>query len=282
MAIRNRFRFILIAVMSAFVFLISCQRAPEHRYDLKGKVVAVDKAKKQVVVAHEPVEGYMDAMTMPFNVRDDWALDVLAPGQKLEATLVVQGDRSWIEDLRISQTEDSGSPTVTSPLPKIGDEVPDYSLLNQDNERIHLAQFRGRPLLLTFIYTRCPLPDYCPLTSRNFSQIYRTLQSMPESSEKPRLLTVSFDTDYDRPPILRDYAVRYMNPVNFDQWEFATGSPEEIKAITSYFGLSYYRESGQIIHSLVTALIGPDGRLKHLYLGNEWTPRQILADLNEL
>ena len=102
---------------------------------------------------------------------------------------------------------------------------------------------------------------------------------MPESRVKPHLLTISFDTDYDKPPILRDYAGRYMNPVNFSEWEFATGSPEEIKEITSYFGLSYYKESGQIIHSLVTALIGPDGRLEHLYLNNEWTPRQILADL---
>jgi protein SCO1/2 len=220
----------------------------------------------------------MDAMTMPFNVGDEWAMEVLAPGQEVEATLVVQGDRSWIEGLRISQTEDADGGAISNPLPKIGDEVPDFKLLNQDNNIIQLHQYRGRPLLLTFIYTRCPLPDYCPLMSRNFSQIYQGLKSIPESAGKPRLLSISFDTEHDTPPVLRAYAARYMNPVVFSDWGFATGTPEEIRAITSYFGLNYLRESDQIIHSLVTALIDADGKIARLYLGNEWTPRQVLAE----
>ena len=276
---KNRYRSVSFAVCAACILFVSCQRAPEHRYDLKGKVVSVDKAGEQVTLAHEPIEGYMDAMTMPFKVRDQWALDELAPGQEVEATLVVQGDRSWIEGLIISQTADSGSQPVASPLPEIGDEVPDFPLLNQAGKPIHLTEYRGRPLLLTFIYTRCPLPDYCPLTSKNFSEIYHKLQSVPESGDKPRLLTVSFDTEHDTPPVLREYAGRYMNPTDFSEWEFATGSPEQIKEITGYFGLSYYKESDQIIHSLVTALIGPAGKLEHLYLGNQWTPSQVLADL---
>ncbi len=270
--------FISVAAILACVLFVSCQGTPEQRYDLRGKVVSVDIARQQVTLAHEPVEGYMDAMTMPFNVREEWAMDELAPGQEVQATLVVQGDRSWIEGLVISQTVDSDSPVVAGSVPEIGDEVPDFSLLNQDNSRIHLSQYRGRPLLLTFIYTRCPLPDYCPRTSMNFSEIHRKLRSRPESNRKPRLLTISFDTDYDTPPVLRDYAGRYMNPTDFGEWEFATGSPDEIKEITGYFGLSYYKESDQIIHSLVTALIGPDGKLESLYLGNKWTPSQILAE----
>jgi protein SCO1/2 len=272
-------RFLPIAVLVVCSLFMSCQRAPEQRYDLKGKVVSVDKAREQVTLAHEPVEGYMDAMTMPFNVKDKWALDELAPGQEVEATLVVQGTRSWIEGLIISQTTDSGDSVVENPLPEIGDEVPDFPLLNQAGKPIHLAEFRGRPLLLTFIYTRCPLPDYCPLTSKNFSEIHRKLQSMPDSDRKPRLLTVSFDTEYDTPSVLRDYAGRYMNPTDFSEWEFASGSADQIKEITGYFGLSYYKESDQIVHSLVTALIGPEGELEHLYLGNEWTPDRVLADL---
>ncbi len=271
-------RAISVTVFVACIFSMDCQRTPEQSFALKGKVVSVDKAKKQVVLAHEPVEDYMDAMTMPFNVRDEWALDELAPGQQVEATLVVQGDRSWIEGLIISQTVDSDSPAVAGFVPEIGDEIPDFSLLNQDNKPIHLTQYRGRPLLLTFIYTRCPLPDYCPLTSRNFSEMHREFRDMPDSDRKPRLLTVSFDTDYDTPPVLRDYARRYMNPTDFGEWGFATGTPDEIREITGYFGLTYYRESDQIIHSLVTALIGPDGKLKRLYLGNEWTPSQILTE----
>jgi protein SCO1/2 len=276
---RSRNHSVSAAAVCICLLWVSCQRSPEQRFDLKGKVVAVDKGQRQVIIAHEPIKGYMDAMTMPFHIKDDWALPVLAPGQVVQATLIVQGDRSWIEGLRITQTKDISGSAVANSAPKVGDEVPDFHLLNQDNKRIHLSQYRGRPVLLTFIYTRCPLPDYCPRTSKNFSEIHRGLQSISQSSRRPHLLTISFDTDFDTPAVLKAYAARYMNPVIFSEWEFATGSPDEIKKITGYFGLSYWRESGQIIHTLVTALIGPDGRIARLYLGNEWTSRQVLAEL---
>ena len=115
---------------------------------------------------------------MAFNVREDWALEALAPGQAIEATLVLQGDQSWIEGIRISQSAAAGRPETTIAMPGIGEDVPDFKLINQDNGQIHLAQYSGRPLLLTFIYTRCPLPDYCPRTSRNFLGIYRGLKSV--------------------------------------------------------------------------------------------------------
>jgi protein SCO1/2 len=210
---------------------------------------------------------------------------VLAPGQTVRATLVVQQDRSWIEGLSISKTESKAEPignsSALNPVPKPGTEVPDFPLLNQDNKRIHLGQYRGQNLLLTFIYTRCPLPDYCPRTSSNFAAIHNSLGSLPSSGRKTHLLTVSFDTENDTPSVLREYAARYMHPAAFDQWEFATGSPDEIKNITSFFGLSYRRESGQIAHSLVTALIGPDGRITSIHTGNQWTPDQILTELKQ-
>jgi protein SCO1 len=272
-------RFIMILAVSVCVFWAGCQRAPEQRLDLRGKVVSVDKAQRQVTIAHDEIKGYMAAMTMPFSVKEDWALSAFAPGQTIEATLVVKGDRSWIEDIRITQTKEDTQPgEVVNRMPKVGAEVPDFQLLNQDNRRIHLAQYRGRPLVLTFIYTRCPLPDYCPRTSKNFSEIYRALRSRPPSDRKPRLLTISFDTEFDTPAVLKIYAGRYMNPVNFGEWGFATGSPDEIRAITGYFGLIYRKESGQITHSLVTALINSDGKLQRLYLANEWAPSQVLDE----
>jgi protein SCO1 len=269
---------VLMAVLVACLLMIGCQRVPERRFELKGKVVAVDKAQRQVTIAHEPIKGFMDAMTMPFNVKDDWAIPVLAPGQAVEATLVVQEDRSWIEELKISQTGAAADSMTVGSMPTIGNVVPDFQLLNQDNKKIHLAQYRGRPLLLTFIYTRCPLPDFCPRTSMNFSRIYREILSIAKPVRKPRLLTISFDTGYDTPAVLREYARRYMNPPNFEEWEFATGSPEDIRKITSYFGLIYRPESGQITHNLVTALIGADGRLTQIYQGNQWLPARILAE----
>jgi protein SCO1 len=273
-----RKQMILILAATACVLLMSCRHEPERRYDLKGKIVSVNKGNKEVTIAHEEVKGLMDAMTMPFTVKDDWALSVLAPGQSVEATLVISGDNSWIEGLRISKTEaiPGAAPSVIDP--KIGEEVPDFTLLNQNNKPIHISQYRGKPLLLTFIYTRCPLPDFCPRTSKNFADINRELQALPATAIKPHLLTVSFDTEFDTPAVLQDYAKRYMVPVNYQAWEFATGSPEEIKKITGYFGLTYWKESGQITHNLVTALIGPDGKLLRLYKGKDWVPKEVLAE----
>jgi protein SCO1/2 len=267
---------VLFAVFSACFLLTSCWRIPEKRFELKGKVVSVNKAQRQVTVDHEQIPGFMDAMTMPYSVREDWALEALAPGQAIEATLVVQGDRSWIEGIRISQSGDGGRPETAVVMPGVGEAVPDFRLVNQDKTRIHLAQYRGRPLLLTFIYTRCPLPDYCPRTSRNFSEVYRGLKSVAKAGRKLHLLTISFDTEYDTPAVLGEYARRYLNPPDFGAWEFATGSPEDIKNIAGYFGLVYRKESGQITHSLVTALIGADGKLKQIFQGNEWTSGQVL------
>ena len=272
----------MILVWVAACCLISaCSRTPERRFDLKGKVVSVDRARRQVTLDHEQIKGFMDAMTMPFNVGEDWAMEALAPGQLVEATLVVKGDRSWIEGIRISQGGTAGGAAAGGAVPRIGEEVPDFKLVNQDNKQIRLAEYRGRPLLLTFVYTRCPLPDFCPLTSRNFSDVYRGLKTVPQSGQKPHLLTVSFDTEFDTPRVLREYARRYMDPPDFMTWEFATGSQEDIRNITGFFGLMYQKESGQIVHTLVTALIGPDGKIQQIYQGNRWTPGQVLAELRQ-
>jgi protein SCO1 len=271
-------RVLSIAGLCVWMLSAGCQRAPERRFSLKGKVISVDKEHRQATIAHEEIKGFMEAMTMPFTVTEDWALEVLAAGQSVEATLVVQEDRSWIEGLRISKTNAAPEPANTAAPPGRGNEVPDFELLNQDGKPIKLSQYRGRPLLLTFIFSRCPFPEFCPLTSKNFAEIYRNLPSLPPS-KKPHLLTISFDTDYDTPAVLRDYARSYMNPVSFTDWEFASGSPDQIKKITTYFGLIYRREAGQIVHSLVTALMGPDGKLERLYLRNEWKPKDVLADL---
>ncbi len=272
------YRLFLIVLLSACALLVGCQRTTERRYELKGKVISLDKEHRQVTVTHEEIKGFMDAMTMPFTVKDDRAFSALAPGQTVEATLVVLEDRSWIEGIKILKTEPAPEPTTTASVLKRGDEIPDFELVNQDNERIKLSQYRGRPLLLTFVYTRCPFPEFCPLTNKNFSEIYRELPSLP-SSKKLHLLTISFDAEYDTPAVLRDFARRYMNPVSFQDWEFATGSIDQIREITTYFGLIYRKESGQIVHSMVAALIGPDGKLEHLYLRNEWKPKDVLADI---
>ena len=248
----------------------------EKRYDLKGKVVAVNKSDHTATIAHEDIKGYMPAMTMPFKIKSDADLEMLGAGDQVTGTLVVDDVESWVEITAIVEGPVTISQNVDVPgEPKPGTDVPDFGLVNQDGKRIHLAQYRGRALALTFIYTRCPMPDQCTLMSNNFAAIDQELQKQPDVYAKTHLLTISFDPEYDSPKVLRSYGAshsgRYTDET-FQHWEFATGSPDEVKGIAQFFGLRYFHdtESGQdqVIHSLRTVLIGPDGKLFKLYRGN--------------
>jgi protein SCO1 len=266
--------------------------ANEKHYELKGKVVAVNVNEHTITISHEDIVGYMPGMTMPFKTKDEPSLNICAPGDQVAATLVVNDVSSWLEDIVITK-EGVADPNAKASdgiaEPKPGDEVPDFELINQDGKRIHLGEYRGKALALTFVYTRCPQPDQCTLMSTNFAAIDLGLQKQPELYQKTHLLTISFDSDYDTPKVMRSYGAahtgRYSDET-FQHWEFATGSKDEVKGVSQFFGLRYFKdtESGdeQVIHSLRTAVIGPDGKLFKLYRGNDWKPEQILSDLTVL
>ncbi|HEY6231084.1 MAG TPA: SCO family protein [Pyrinomonadaceae bacterium] len=285
-------------VLSTFALLIfsSCQptqpkqrvrSATEKQYDLKGKVVAVDKAARTITVAHEDIKDYMPAMTMPFNVKDDWVFEIAAPGNKIGANLIVDGTQSWLEEVVITEdTACADTLPVEGAGPQPGAEVPDYRLVNQDGKAIHLHDYKGKVLLLTFIYTRCQDPNQCTLMSSNFAAIDQALQKQPELYEKTHLLSISFDPAYDTPKVLRSYGASYTGKYtdeNFAHWEFASGSTDEVKGVAQYFGLRYFQDtpSGteQVIHSLRTAVIGPDGKVVKVYRGNEWKPEDLLKEI---
>ena len=262
--------------------LPSCRGKPEpqHRYELKGKVVQVDKQLQMVTVAHDDIPGYMVGMTMPFKVKDERLLGDMAEGDRIQATLVVAGLKSWLEDVVVTretadQSDLSKSSTYTEPKP--GDEVPDFALKNQAGKRVSFRDYKGNALIVTFIYTRCPLPDYCPLMTDNLSQILAALKSEPEKYVKTHLLSITLNPEYDSPKVLGEYAAAHSADLN--RWDFATGSQDEIKKVAKYFGLQYWTENDQVIHSLRTAIIGNDGRLVKLYRGNEWKPDEILKEL---
>jgi protein SCO1/2 len=265
----------------------SREEAAARRYPFKGKVVAVDKERKLVTVSHEAIPDFMDAMTMPFPVKDDRVLNDLAPGDTVQATLAVGAERYWLENIIITRGEPAkdggGAQSAAEPAP--GTAVPDFKLINQDNKRIHLGQYRGRALLVTFIYTRCPLPEYCTLMSNNFAEIDRELEKKPALRAKTHQLTISFDPAYDTPKVLRSYGAGHTGRFadeTFEHWEFATGTPEEVRDVARFFGLTYEEDGDQIIHSLRTAIIAPDGKLYKIYRGNDWKPAEVLRDLDEL
>jgi protein SCO1 len=257
-------------------------------YAIKGKVVSVNKSDHKVTIDHEEIPGYMEKMTMEFNLYDDWVYSELAPGAIIQATLVVDGDRSWLKDpvvtkitdpSRVGRSEESGIE------PDPGTQVPDFALVNQNGRKVNFKQYRGRALLVTFIYTRCPLPDYCPLMSQNLAQISRDLGKNPALKDRTHMLSISIDPDYDKPEVLREYGSRYTGSNKsdaFKQWEFASGSPEQVKEVAVFFGLNYWPEKDQVIHGLRTALITPDGKVFKVYRGNDWMPEEVLKDVEKM
>lgn len=278
------------------LLLFSCQpsqpgRSPnEKRYDLTGKVISVDKSKQLATIAHQEIKGYMPAMTMSFTIRDKWVFEVIKSGDRIAAAYVVDGTNSWLEEVVITQ-ESSEEPTAGNPSigAKPGDEVPNYRLINQDGDAIRLQDYKGKALLLTFVFTRCQDPDQCTLMSSNFAAINQELQKQPEIYDKTHLLSISFDPEYDTPQVLRSYGAAYTGRYSdetFDHWEFASGSADEVKGVAQFFGLRYYKdhETGkeQMIHTLTTVLIGPDSKVVKIYRGNEWKSDEVLADIQDV
>ena len=273
-------KFLLLVVTVCLCLVSSCRH--ERRFELSGKIVAVEPDKRQVTVSHGDIKGYMPGMTMPFTVRDQIDLKELAPNDMLTATLVVDGSHTWLEDLIVTHVGNDSVPLSTAPLAKEGDEVPNFTLLNQNNRQIHLRDYRGKALLLTFIYTRCPVPEYCNLMSDNFAQIDRTLGQDPELYEKTHLLSISIDPGYDTPEVLRSYGAAHTERYEketFAHWEFAGGTSEQVKKIAEYFGLTYFPEKDQIIHALRTVIVSPEGKVAKIYSGNDWKPDEIVEEI---
>ena len=266
------------------VVLTSCTHpTAAKRYELEGRVVAVDPTLHQLTIAHQDVAGLMKGMTMPFIVgkQDEWVFRAIAPGDEIHATLVLS-DHAELQDISFTKgTGAAGDGTSTLHIPQPGEEVPDVTLVNQNGQRVDLKQFRGKPLLLTFVYTSCPFPDYCPRMSDNFAQVLQQLQKNPTAFADAQLLSISIDPEHDKPAVLREYGERYVGRVDpkFQHWQFASGSPEQVRKAADFFGLAYNTKDGQIVHGLSTVLVGKNGKVLKVYSGNAWKPDDVAADV---
>ncbi len=278
----HRFRSLLFPLL--LLFLTDCSNAPSAKhYELQGRVVAVDPGNRQLTIAHQDIPGLMKGMTMPFTVAksSNWIFQSIAPGDEVHATLVLS-DQAELQDITFTQSSDSGKASSGTELriPQPGDDVPDFTLVNQSGKAIHLQQFRGKPLLLTFIYTRCSFPDYCIRMSNNFGQVMQQLQKNPNAFGEAQLLSISIDPENDKPAVLRSYGEHYVGRVDpsFSHWQFASGSPQQVRQAADFFGLAYNQKDGQIVHGLRTVLIGKDGKVVKVYSGNDWKPDDVAAD----
>ena len=264
--------------------LCSCNRqSVPARYALRGEVVALDTSAMTVMVAHQAINGYMNAMTMPFRVKDRGELSGLGVGDSIRATLVVAQRESYLEEIRrFGSTGEGGFVAASEPIAP-GEEVPDIPLINQDGATIHMSDFRGRVLALTFIYTRCPLPDFCIRMSENFSQLQMLLGGDGTIAGKWHLLSVSFDSRFDRPEVLARYGALY--GARRATWDLATDpdtSGGSLRLLAQGLGLGYQSDQGLYAHNLRTALIDPDGRLYSITSGNTWDVAEMASEIRRL
>lgn len=269
--------------------------ANARRYPLRGVITASDARKSEITVSHEEIPGFMNAMTMAFPVYDDPSVvAILRPGDRIEATLVVDGPKFWLEQVLTKgfvPTPAAGFPapglTPASlpgndpnlPAPNkgiaVGEAAPDFTLTDQTGHPVHLSDFRGEPVAVTFVYTRCPVATACPMTMTKFAKMNAAL-----TAEKfGRLLAVSIDPQNDTVPVLRDFATRI--GADPKRWKFLTGDPKAVARVAESFGVLYYPERGQIVHSQAVAVIDPRGRLANIYYGEQWTPESVVDDLQK-
>ncbi|MGA3264020.1 MAG: SCO family protein [Terracidiphilus sp.] len=258
-------------------------------YKLRGKVVSTDAARGEVTLDHEAIPGFMEAMTMPYKLKDASILGELHPGDMITADVLVwqdpNADMLLDHIVVVAQARPDYRPAVSYHVPAPGDAVPDFKLRNQDGRLIHFGQFRGQALLVTFIYTRCPSPEFCPRVTRNFAAVEKALAADAALDAKTHLICVSFDPEHDTPERLRAYGAAYIGSdakSAFADWDFAAPEKPVLLEMAKFFDLGFTNEAdGTITHSLSTTLIGPDGKVAHFYPGNEWTAEQILADVKQ-
>ncbi len=266
--------------------------AARHTYTLKGIVRSVDPKAGVVAIAHEEIPGFMGAMTMDFTPKDRSNLAELAAGDEVEGPLEVVREGGAIKDYNLLRLE------VTNPTPRVlkvdpgtgkaalvpkppilipGESVPDFAMTTQDGTTLRLADLRGKVVVLTFIYTRCPLPDYCPAIDGKFRRLADRLSAVKGRAEGVRLLSVSFDPEHDTPEALRKHAavVGARPPL----WTYAVASHEELRKVAERLGLVYGPMPNEIVHNLCTAVVAPDGTLARLEVGaagKAWQPDDLL------
>lgn len=279
MALKSSLPLVLLATLTA------CGRsAPEPRqYELQGQILAIRPEAREVTIRHGDIRGFMPGMTMPFTVNDAALLEGKQPGDLVTATLVV-GET----EAHLSTLTRTGSAPIENPIEVTrtegailmpGDIVPDQLLVDQDGVPMPISSLRGHRVALTFMYVRCPLPDFCPRMDRNFAAVQKTLKSTPELADV-RLVSVSFDPENDTPAELKKHAQAL--GADPSVWKFVTAIPEEMEKLTGRFGVHVERDdqkSINITHNLRTAVISPDGRVVKVHSGTDWTPAQLVADL---
>jgi protein SCO1/2 len=259
------------------------------QYPIRGVVMSTDIANNEVELKHGAIPGLMEAMTMSYRVVDPSVTKELHIGDTISATLVAEQDAEGPINMRlkdiviVAQGKPDYLPKVQYHVPAPGDTVPDFALLNQSGKKTDFQRLRGKVVVMTFIYTRCPLSDFCPRMSKNFAEIDKALESDASLHAKTHLLSVSFDPTYDTPKVLKSYGAAYTGRYakeTFDHWEFAAPSLKELPAMEQWFDVGVTPgDSGSLMHSLSTVVIGKDGKVVAFWPTNDWAVQDVMAKI---
>ena len=261
-----------------------CACAPERPrdYELRGQILDIDPQNAVVTIRHGDIKGFMPAMTMPFKVKDKGLLAGRRPGDFVTGTLSVTATDVSLTRLAVTGHGDIAQvghrPPSVADILQPGSTVPDARLIDTAGRPFQLSSLRGSVVALTFVYTRCPLPQFCPLMDRQFAAVLARVRGDPRLRGRVRLLSISFDPEYDTPTVLDAHARRA--GADGAVWRFATADRPALDAFAPRFGLVVVREDGGgITHNLRTAIIDRQGRLVTIYDGNDWTADELVADL---
>jgi protein SCO1/2 len=283
--------FICWAALTALTLLVTgCGESnPEREYTLQGQVLSVTADRNEATIKHEEIKGLMAAMTMPYQIRDAKEYAGLEPGDLITSTLVITGNGAYLKSIKKvgdAPLERSSTNALAAPassgfeLLKPGETVPDAAFVDQDGKPRDFASFRGSTVLVTFIYTKCPMPTFCPLMDRHFAAVQAKVKSDP-ALKRVHLVSISFDPIIDTPQVLKSHAATL--GADLSRWTFLTGDRDDIDRFAARFGIAITRETDDptnITHNLRTAIVDTRGALIKAYTGNDWTPEQAIADLS--
>ena len=282
----NRAKYGVAIALSVFLAGIVAGCGSGRHYTLDGQVMAKSMATNQVTVNGKEIIGFMAAMTMPYPVKDAKALREVEPGDVITAKVVVNNSDYWLEDVKIKDKSGRASfvPDKAPHQLLPGETVPDVPLTNEDNQPIHIDQFKGKAVLITFIYTRCPFPNFCPLLSHQFAAIDKELEKSPADYAKTHLITITMDPRYDTPAVLRKYGLGYIgnDTAGFEHWDFAATSPADLQRLATAFGLEYSEKDNLITHNTSTTLLAPDGTVAESWSGTDWTVSQVVTEMRKV
>jgi len=281
---------IVMAACLAFALLgcgrsTSSDKGAEH-YDTRGVVRGFSPDRSTIEIQHENIPGFMPSMTMPFVTRDPKQIADLRTGDAISFRMAVTKKDFWIENVKKIRREDVNvaEPKRTSPVSADrdarlteGDKMRPFSLTNENGEPISLDTFHGNSFVLTFVFTRCPVPNFCPRMSNNFEELQEAIKSSTGTLATTRLLSVTLDPAYDTPKVLSDYAA--FHHADSKIWNFATGDEKAIDSLTRAFSVYRQNEGGTISHGLATALINKEGKIDKIWRGNAWTPAEIIKEI---